>query len=132
MVQIRGDEEAKDATKRLSKDGWKDKELGKWADKERDELEKEPYPAEISGQRYVRTYKLKYGYRVDKPRKMWRRIANIASARHSGEYGGYVVGQRQAYMHAGRWYQALNIVEGHLPRLTDKIGKTGIKLFEAN
>lgn len=129
-VEVRGDKEAIKATEALSKEDWKDKALGEFADDRRDALEKEPYPPPVPNQRYIRTYRLKYGYYVQKPRKMVRVISNRAASQ-GGLYGGYVVGQQQAYMHQGRWYQALDIVEQGLPDLADKVGDEGIRIFEA-
>ena len=130
-VVVRGVDEAVAAVGALSKKSWKDKELGRWADDERKILAKMPYPPTRPNQRYVRTYKLKHGYRVQKPRKMVRVITNVASSSR-GEYGGYVVGQQQAYMHQGRWYIAFDIVEADLPALADKLGDASVRVFEAN
>ena len=130
-IVIRGAEEAAAAIGALSKKPWKDKELGRWADTEREMLAKTPYPPTLPNQRYVRTYQLKHGYRVQKPRKMVRIINNVASGK-SGEYGGYVVGQQQAYMHMGRWYVAFELVEADVPALIDKIGDAGVRIFETH
>ena len=131
MVEVRGDEEAIEAIGALSKAGWKDKELGRWADDERDMLERTPYPPERSGQRYIRTGRLGKSYRVQKPRKMVRVITNRASTAKSGFYGGYVISQQQARVHRGRWYIMGDLIEDDLPKLYEKIGDKGVRIFEA-
>lgn len=131
MIKVIGDKIAIAAVAALAKDGWKDRELGIWADDERSMLEKEPYPPERSGQRYIRTGRLGHSWRNQRPRKMVRVITNRASTARSGFYGGYVVGQQQAYMHRNRWYIASELVEADLPKLIKRVGNKGVKVFEA-
>ena len=132
MVEVRGDKEAMAAVGAMSKAGWKDKELGGWADDERNMLEKTPYPPERSGQRYIRTGRLGRSYRVQKPRRMVRVITNRASTARSGFYGGYVISQQQARVHRGRWYIMADLIEADLPKLYKKIGDKGVRVFEAH
>ena len=132
MIKVIGDKEAIAAVGALAKEGWKDKELGNWADDERDILEGTPYPAERSGQRYIRTYRLKHGYRSQRPRKMVRVITNRASTARSGFYGGYVIGVQQATVHRNRWPIMAKMVESGLPILYKKIGEKGVRVFEAS
>ena len=136
MIEVRGIDEATGAIGALSKEGWKDKELGSWADDERGMLDKEPYPPQKTpkrpSQRYIRTYRLKRSYRVQRPRRMVRVITNRASTARSGFYGGYVVGQQQAAVHFGHWYIMADLIEADLPKLTKKIGIKGVRIFEAH
>ena len=131
MIEVRGDDEAIAAVGAMAKEGWKDKELGSWAKDERDMLEYLPYPPTLPNQQYRRTGRLALGYRVQRPRTMVRVISNRASTAKTGFYGGYVIGQRQAPVHQGRWYIATELVEADLPKLIKRVGKKGIRIFEA-
>ena len=78
------------------------------------------YPAERPGQKYVRTYNLRKGWGI--------RINNASINIHNTMgYSGYVVGDsrggRQAWMHAGRWWLAREIVVAARPLLKQMIVK---------
>ena len=72
------------------------------------------YPPKRPGQRYKRTYRLQGGWQA-KP------TGNGVMISNRQPYAGYVVGdakgQRQAWMHKGRWYVARTIIDGERPRL---------------
>lgn len=72
------------------------------------------YPPKRPGQRYVRTYRLRNGWTVTAKGKGVT-IANRMP------YAGYVMGdargQRQAWMHRGRWPLVKTIIDKERPRL---------------
>ena len=84
------------------------------------------YPAKRPGQRYVRTGKLRSGW-VATPLEKGVKISNKMS------YAGYVVGdakgQRQAWMHPGRWWKAADIINNERPRLKKGIEHELAHLF---
>lgn len=78
------------------------------------------YPAERPGQKYVRTYNLRRGWNI--------RINNASINIHNRMgYSGYVVGNsqggKQAWMHAGRWWLARDIITAARPLLKTMIVK---------
>ena len=82
------------------------------------------YPPKRPGQRYVRTFRLKSGWSAT-VKGQGVTIANRMP------YAGYVMGdakgQRQAWMHRGRWPLARAIIDKERPRLKkgieDEIGR---------
>ena len=80
------------------------------------------YPPQRPGQIYVRTFKLKRGWKVKRAGATGYRILNEARFR-GRRYAKYVVGsatgERQAWMHRGRWPLFRNVVDAEgakLPR----------------
>ena len=73
-----------------------------------------PYPPERPGQRYRRTGNLKRSWEAGVR-------GNVVYIKNAMPYSGYVVGdgagQRQAWMHRGRWYVMHDMVEEKKPEL---------------
>lgn len=89
--------------------------VGAYVSRARDRLEDKPYPPELPGQRYIRTYNLKHGFRdIHLSRGEWLIFNEM-------EYSSYVVGtpDEQAAIHAGRWWVAREVVEERVPDLED-------------
>lgn len=90
------------------------REVGKWMKKQRNVLKSTPYPAKRSGQTYVRTGNLANSWSVAKRRGAWE-------IKNSRPYSGYVVGERQAWMHKNRWWKAINVLRKGLADLRKNI-----------
>ena len=77
-------------------------------------LSVKPYPPERPGQRYKRTGNLKRSWEAGVR-------GNVVYTKNAMPYAGYVVGdsagQRQAWMHRGRWYVMRDMVEEKTPEL---------------
>lgn len=128
VYHVRGAEKAQRGYVALKDDGWKDDVLGQWA-RSRVDLGQKRYPAERPGQRYRRTYQLRYGWRRRKPAPLSRLIENVASSR-GRHYAGYVVGRKQAWMHKGRWWVALKVIQEEVPTLAEMLGDEAVRVFE--
>ncbi len=80
-------------------------------------------PPRRRGQTYRRTGRLKRGWKVEKGAKS-SVIVNTAN-RGGRQYAMYVVGDqrgnRQAWMHRGRWWVARDEIEKEIPELRDEI-----------
>jgi len=94
-----------------------DKTMGRWVKQTAGQLGRESYPARRTGQTYVRTKRLKRGYRAKRIQSLVWQIFNFV------RYSGFVVGRFQAWMHKGRWWQALNKVEKRIPKLIKALKK---------
>ena len=96
-----------------------DNELGKWARKVRAALKATPYPSRPAGSKYIRTGRLANSWFAN------REQMGVWSIQNSASYSGYVVGDakgnKQAYMHKGRWWIGRNIIEDHVPELRRSI-----------
>jgi hypothetical protein len=72
------------------------------------------YPPERTNQKYVRTYKFKSGWRLD-------RSATGYTVKNPTSYGRYVVGDfagsGQAWMHVGRWLLLRDVTEYEVTQL---------------
>ena len=92
----------------------------RWAQTVRAALKAEPYPAKRPGQKYVRTGRMASSWRVDR-RGKGVVISNSARGKSGQFYAGHVVGnakgERQAWMHRGRWYLGKNVIDRHRPAL---------------
>ena len=93
----------------------------RWAQSVRAKLKSTPYPAKRPGQRYVRKGLFANSWRAERLGGGRVRIAN------SAPYSGWVVGggphNRQARVHAGRWWIGANVVRENLPDLGRNIVK---------
>lgn len=91
----------------------------RWAQDTRATLKSTPYPPKRPGQRYVRTGRLASSWAATRAGK-GAIITNSASGK-SGVYAGYVVGdnrgEKQAWMHRGRWWTARSIIDRERPKL---------------
>lgn len=103
-----------------------DRELGRWASKQRDRLENKPYPPTRPNQRYIRTYRLKNSWRLETPQRLTRKITNTAAQR-GRFYSGFVVSTRQAHVHQGRWWQAVEVITEDIDSITTAIGRVAVK-----
>ena len=92
-------------------------ELRNWMQNLRKELKSTPYPPRRSNQRYKRTGRLGNSWAVDSAGTGKWKITNRV------KYASWVVGDKQAWMHVGRWWQARPIIEKNIPKLTQSISK---------
>jgi hypothetical protein len=69
------------------------------------------YPAPPAGSTYIRTGRLGAGWDVRMTGPLEHRIVNPTI------YATYVVGERQAWMHRGRWWTARQRIDAALPDL---------------
>lgn len=78
-------------------------------------LIQKPYPPELPGQVYIRTGNLA---------AEWHSIGNITAAKWSfvnkSGYAPFVIGEDPAWMHAGRWWEALPTIEAEIPKLLNR------------
>lgn len=81
------------------------------------------YPSQRPGQRYQRTGRLFYSWRIDSDPQ--RYVIENTAARRGKRYGHYVVGDAygtgQAWMHRGRWLLFRDVVEEELDKLPPEI-----------
>lgn len=97
-----------------------DQEAEGWTKRTARKLGRERYPPPRPGQRYQRTRKLARGWRARQEQGVRWRIVNVA--RHRGvSYPRFVVGDRQAWMHQGRWWKFRDVVEAEVPDLITAI-----------
>lgn len=88
-----------------------DEVIGGWAKKERAGLKGLPYPPKLPNQKYVRTGELPNRWAAVRVKAgVWR----LQNAR---EGVGYVVGDKQAKIHQGRWYKADAEIGKSVPEL---------------
>lgn len=82
-----------------------------------------PYPSKRPGQNYVRTGQLANRWRVSRQKSASYNILNDARGRRGRLYAGYVVGSGgdQAWMHAGRWWIARDVINGFSGDLTRRM-----------
>lgn len=101
-----------------------------FATEEKSTLAKTPYPAERSGQTYVRTGTLAASWSAAKFGELAWRIVNTAN-QGGGIYSGYVVGKgTQPWFHSGRWWIAADETEKRIPKLVKKLGGEIVKDLE--
>lgn len=96
----------------------------KWAKGVRGKLKSKPYPSQRAGQTYVRTGELANRWAVDTTRMgMW-------SITNTREGAGFVVGDEQASVHLGRWWQARPTIEEEIPQLTKDLSDEIERIWE--
>jgi hypothetical protein len=82
------------------------------------------YPAQRSGQRYVRTGRLFSHWKIEEIERGYS-VENTAAGPNGKAYAKYVVGDAygtgQAWMHAGRWDVFRDVMEEELQVLPDEI-----------
>lgn len=83
-------------------------------------LKAKPYPAKRPGQKYVRTGLLANKWAVERVKPGLWRIVNNASLR-GRVYAGYVVGNRQAWMHKNRWWIASEEIDREMLAFTQAL-----------
>ena len=94
-----------------------DPELSDWAKDTAKELKRTPYPPKRPAQKYVRTGRLANSWKVGHPKR------GVVSVLNSAKYAGFVVGDKQAWMHEGRWWKASEEVQKYTRALTLKLTK---------
>jgi hypothetical protein len=97
-----------------------------WAEKTRLKLRAKKYPPKRPGQKYKRTGRLGTSWKKRKAGKNTWAIINDASFK-GRTYARYVVGDskgnRQAWMHSGRWWVARDVIEENIPELRTELVK---------
>jgi hypothetical protein len=83
-------------------------------------LQAEPYPPQHANSSYVRTYQLQRAWALKKQSGGQFSIVNMARSR-GRLYAHWVVGLQQAWMHLGRWWQAVRVLTRFTPRLRQRI-----------
>lgn len=97
-----------------------DEPIREFAQDARGDLKAEPYPPKRQGQRYIRTGQLANRWKTVKEREGQYSIVNEAS--NKGRfYASFVVGQKQAWMHKGRWWKAKDVVLRNIDDLRAKL-----------
>ena len=91
--------------------------VGELVEAEPDRLEAEPYPPELPGQRYVRTFTLAASWEQEQVGTGEWEIINTATQK-GRQYAEYVVGEPedQADVHRGRWWTGREKVVEHFER----------------
>jgi hypothetical protein len=89
--------------------------------------EMEGYPSERPGQRYRRTGRLGFSWRVDKTDNGYIIGNNARDPKTGRRYARYVVGDAyglaQAWMHRGRWPLFRNVAEEEIDKLPPEIAE---------
>lgn len=97
----------------------------KWAQGTRAILKSTPYPPKRPNQKYKRTGRLASSWRAART-TTGATIENRAAFRGRG-YSRYVVGdgkgERQAWMHKGRWWKGRDVINKETPELTKELAK---------
>lgn len=121
-IKVNGVEQVTRALRKLENlDDILAREMGLWAMETLDGhlYGMQNYAPPPAGSRYVRTGNLGANWGVLRPGRTSVAFTNATS------YGPFVVGDSsgagQAAIHAGRWWIALNRVEGQVDKLADKI-----------
>ena len=91
--------------------------LRAWAQAVRKKLKGKPYPPQRPGQTYIRTGNLASRWAAEPIGAGAVAIVNRA------DYAGWVVGDEQAGVHQGRWWQARPIIEEDIPNLTRQLSE---------
>lgn len=99
-----------------------DKTVGRWAKRTSNRLRKKKYPPTRPGQRYKRTRTLARSWHAKRQKSMVWNIENRAQQK-GRIYASYVVGDRQAWMHKGRWWIASQEIEKMREELTGMLNK---------
>lgn len=97
--------------------------IHKWGQKTRAKLKGWPYPPRRPRQKYVRTGNLANSWKAVDTR-------HGVSIDNTATYARYVVGDNQAWMHKGRWWQARPLIEDSIPALTLELTKEIEKSYE--
>jgi len=106
--------------------------VGELVEAEPDRLAAEPYPPELPGQRYQRTFTLSQSWEQEQVGPGRWEIRNVAT-QGGREYAEYVVGdpEDQADIHRGRWWTGREKVEEHFKRYgPDVIERTLARRYE--
>lgn len=103
-----------------------DKEVRTWAQDTRKALKATPYPPQRPGQTYKRTGRLANSFAVKKQGPAVYTLVN------SAEYASFVIGENQAWMHKGRWYQFLEEVNKRTPALVKNLTKALLGVFRGD
>lgn len=82
------------------------------------------YPPPRPGSPYIRTGTLGAGWTVSQRGPLQHRLANPVL------YATYVVGERQAWMHRGRWWMARARLDEAMPPLLELLGRTAAEFLE--
>jgi hypothetical protein len=98
-----------------------DAAVGSWARKTAKRLKGTPYPPKPAGSTYRRTGRLANKWRAEKQKDGVWDIINDAKSPRGVFYADYVVGEEQAWMHEGRWWQAHTEIRKYLPELREEI-----------
>lgn len=92
-----------------------------WAERTVKTLRAQRYPARRPGQKYVRTGKLGSSWYTE---KRGNDVAIVNKASHRGQaYPEFVVGEKQAWMHKGRWWRAKDVIEKTSPTVDQTIDR---------
>lgn len=95
-------------------------EAEEWGQQAVIELKMKPYPPQRAGSSYVRTFQLRQMWKMEKHSAGQFSIVNLARQR-GRLYAQYVVGEAQAQIHEGRWWQVRKVIERLFPRLRKRI-----------
>lgn len=102
-----------------------DPEMKDWTQDTNKLLKSKPYPPQRANQKYRRTGELANKWAADKRGTgVWAIVNRKAAA-------GWVVGDRQAWMHQGRWWQARPTIEGETPKLTKALAAKVEKVWQS-
>lgn len=99
--------------------------LKEWSQLVRKQLKAKPYPSQRPGQTYVRTGNLANRWAAEPIGTSAVTITNTA------DHAGFVVGDNQAGVHAGRWWQASPVIEEQMPSLTKKLSQEIERVWES-
>lgn len=103
--------------------------MKEWGQETRKTLKGTRYPPKRPGQKYVRTGRLASSWRAEVNRGAVSIFNTAKQPRQARLYAGYVVGDDQAWMHKGRWWQARDIIQKQIPKLTDALTRTLEKIW---
>ena len=119
-VELDGLDDLEKSLKRVKGRGWATSAMGAWAVKTARGLSRKAYPSAPPNSSYTRTGRLGRQWSGAKTGEMEVTISNNAA--HQGKYyARFVVSDRQAAVHRGRWWQAHEvIVREHMPKLLDE------------
>ena len=95
----------------------------RWAKRKARSLSQKKYPPKRPGQRYKRTGRLRASWVADRLKD------GVWAIRNKMKYAGFVVGQKQAWMHLGRWWIAKEEIEKTAPTLVAALTKQLRKLL---
>lgn len=110
-IKVFGLDRLRAAFKRLGSSEITDEQLGEFAGEMPEVLRGTPYPPELPNQGYIRTFELKNSWDSEPIGPGRYDIINTARNPKTGFlYTSRVVGVRQATIHRGRWWKAVDIV----------------------